>query len=266
MEKIINNLKIEYVDRGDGDTLCVFLHGWGACKENFNASMELLKDKYRCVALDLPGFGESEKLKKSFSVDDYADIVIQFINEILNDDKRDVNKNRQVILIGHSYGGRIMIKINNKSDLPFTIKKNIFIDSAGIKHDPSIEQKIKVATFKGMKNLINIIPVTKEEKEKRLDDLKSKFGSSDYKNADPIMRETLVKAVNEDLTPLLSHIKVDTLLIWGENDTATPLSDGKTFEKEIENSGLVVLKNTGHFSFIEDQYTYLRVMESYLLK
>lgn len=261
MNIIINNIKIEYVESGKGDLLCVFLHGWGAQKENFNASIELLKNKYRCVALDLPGFGESDKLKKSFSVDDYTDIVIKFIDEVLKD-----NDKKEVILIGHSYGGRIMIKINNRSGLPFVIKKNIFIDSAGIKHEASIEQKIKVSAFKSMKNLVNILPGTKGEKEKRLDDLRSKFGSSDYKNADPIMRETLVKSVNEDLTPILKNIKAESLLIWGENDTATPISDGKMFEREIKGSGLVVLKNTGHFSFVEDQYTYLKVIESYLMK
>ena len=93
--------------------------------------------------------------------------------------------------------------------------------------------------------------------------LKSKFGSSDYNNATPIMRETLVKSVNEDLTPLLKNMR-ETLLIWGENDKDTPMSDAKIMEKEIKNAGLVVLKNTGHFSFIEDKYTFERVIKSYL--
>ncbi|MCQ2609345.1 MAG: alpha/beta fold hydrolase, partial [Lachnospiraceae bacterium] len=66
----INEYEIKYLECGLNDSLCVFLHGWGACKENFLPTIELLKSKYRCVALDLPGFGESDKLKKSFSVDD----------------------------------------------------------------------------------------------------------------------------------------------------------------------------------------------------
>ena len=79
-----------------------------------------------------------------------------------------------------------------------------------------------------------------------------------------MMRQTLVKVVNEDLTPLLSEIKQNTLLIWGENDTATPLSDGQLMEKLIKNSGLVTLKNAGHYSFLEQQFIFNKVISSFM--
>lgn len=257
MEINIKNKKISYIDTGVGDVAIVFLHGWGACKENFNQTIELLKNKYRCIALDLPGFGRSDKLTESFFVDDYADIVSEFIKEL---------KIIDVILVGHSYGGRIIIKLNNRTGLPFIIKKNIFIDAAGIRHKQSIDKKVRVSFFKLLKSIVGLAPGSDHTKEKRLDNLRSKFGSNDYKNADPIMRETLVKAVNEDLKPYLKNIKVETLLIWGDKDTATPISDAKIFEKEIKNSGLAILKGCGHFSFVDDSYTYLKIIESYLLR
>ena len=94
--------------------------------------------------------------------------------------------------------------------------------------------------------------------------LQRKYGSADYRNATPLMRQVMVKAINEDLTDYLPNIKVPTLLVWGDMDTATPLADAKIMEELIPDAGLVILKNTGHYSFLEDFYTFSRVIESFL--
>ena len=78
------------------------------------------------------------------------------------------------------------------------------------------------------------------------------------------MKQVLVKTINEDLTDMLSNIDVPTLLVWGDMDTATPLTDAKIMEEKIPDAGLVVLKNTGHYSFLEDFYTFSRVIDSFL--
>ena len=72
-----------------------------------------------------------------------------------------------------------------------------------------------------------------------------------------------VKVVNEDLTEYLPHIAASTLLIWGENDTATPLRDAKIMEKKIPDAGLVVFKNTGHYAFLENLPHFLAVVDSF---
>ena len=74
--------------------------------------------------------------------------------------------------------------------------------------------------------------------------------SSDYANAGP-MRPTLVKLVNEDLTPELPRVRASTLLIWGDQDDATPVSDGETMERLIPDAGLVVFEGAGHFSYLD---------------
>ena len=79
-----------------------------------------------------------------------------------------------------------------------------------------------------------------------------------------MMRQVLVKVVNEDLAPLLPLVKQETLLIWGENDDATPLSDGKQMEREMPDAALVTLQNAGHFAFLEQQYAFLRIISSFL--
>ena len=78
------------------------------------------------------------------------------------------------------------------------------------------------------------------------------------------MRQCLVKVVNEDLKPLLPRINPSTLLIWGENDDATPLSDGQIMEKEIPDAGLVTLKNAGHYAFLDQWFMFSRVIDSFL--
>jgi hypothetical protein len=96
-----------------------------------------------------------------------------------------------------------------------------------------------------------------------LEKLRVKFGSADYVAASPMMRQCLVKVVNEDLTHLLPGIKAPTLLVWGENDTATPLSDAKKMEAEIPDAGLAIIKNAGHFSFVEQPVIFGSIMASF---
>jgi pimeloyl-ACP methyl ester carboxylesterase len=70
-------------------------------------------------------------------------------------------------------------------------------------------------------------------------------------------------AVNEDLTGILPGIKQETLLIWGDADTATPIGDAKIMEEKIPGSGLAVLTGAGHFSFLEQPVIFRNIMRSY---
>ena len=251
MIKKIDNYDINYIDEGSGDVV-LLLHGWGSNLESFNSLIYLLKKKYRVLAFDYPGFGKSSSLLKSFSVDDYVDITIRFIESF------DIKK---LTLIGHSYGGRIIIKLNSKNNLPFEIVKNVLIDAAGIKDKKDFKTKIKINVFKTLKNIVYKLPIADSKKRNMEYYLKSKFGSGDYTKASKVMQGTLVKSVNEDLTEYLKNMK-ETLIIWGDNDKVTPIWMAKIMESEIKNSGLVVLKG-GHFSYIDDMVTFNRVIESY---
>ena len=248
----VSGYDINYIDEGQGDVV-LLLHGWGSNLKSFTPLTNLLKTKYRVIAYDYPGFGESSELKNSFSVDDYTDIAVEFIKKL------DIKK---VILIGHSYGGRISIKLNNRKELPFEIDKNILIDAAGIKDKKDLKTKCKIAAFKTLKKIVRLIPISEEYKNQLEIKLKKKFGSSDYATASKVLQETLVKAVNEDLSPYLKNMK-ETLLIWGDNDKVTPIWMAKLMEKEIKGAGLVVLKG-GHFSYLDDPITFAKVICSYL--
>lgn len=202
----------------------------------------------------MPGFGGSQEADKSWNVDDYINFVIDFIKD---------QNIKELDLIGHSNGGRIIIKLMSQKDLSFKVNKIILIGSAGIVHKKTFSQKLKVRTFKiGKKifanKLMQKIAPTAVEK------FKNSFGSEDYRNASPVMRETLVKIVNEDLRDCLPNIKVPTLLIWGENDTATPIEDAKIMEKNIPDAGLVKIKDATHYVFLENAWYVNKIISTFL--
>ena len=250
----IDNYNIYYELSGniDSEFDCLLIHGWGTDLYSLRLTNNVLSSKYRVYSLDLPGFGKSDRLKTSFTVDDYANIVIRFIEKM---------NIKNICLVGHSYGGRIIIKINNKNNLSFNIKQNILIDAAGIKHTP--KGNIKIYTYKFLKNLYMLLPISKDAKEKKIENLKKKFGSNDYKNADSYLRDTLVKSVNEDLSNEIKNISVKTLLIWGEKDTATPLTDAKYMNENIKDSELHIINNAGHFPFVDSPFEYEDILKNY---
>lgn len=283
MEMIYKGLRVEYLEEGGGP-LVVLLHGWGSNKELYNNLIKTLAVKYRVAAPDFPGAGKSQEPTEAWSVDDYCDFVETFVCERLSAAKvccsteaddagmtsadvakagQDIAKKPQVILAGHSHGGRVLIKLLGGRELPFEVTKLILIDSAGLVPVKTPEQIRKMKRYKRAKKILNF-PLVKLLFPKALEKLQSKSGSADYRMATPIMRQTMVKVVNEDVREYLPKIKAETLLVWGDKDTATPISDAKYMESQIPGSGLAVMPGAGHFSFIDNQYQFLAVMRSFM--
>lgn len=255
MKIIIKDYTVNYaIDGNEGETI-VILQGWGTNIDDYKSIAALLSDKYRVVRLDLPGFGNSTEPKTGLSVDDFVEFFLEFLDAL---------NIKKTILIGHSYGGRMIIKLASRENIPVDIDRIVLIDSAGVLPQKTTKQKLSIYKYKLTKKIVNTKLVQKRFAS-QVESWKSKQGSADYRNASPIMRQCLVKAVNEDLTPCLKNIKAETLLIWGENDTATPLSDAQLMEKEINNAGLAVIKNAGHFCFLEQPIVFNRILSSYLL-
>lgn len=253
MYKTVNNIKINYEQKGNGD-LIVLLHGWGSNIKLFANLIDLLSKKYTVVAMDMPGFGESQEPPSAWCVDDYVDFVIDFLKDY---------SNKEIMFLGHSFGGRVIIKLNSRKNLDFKVSKVILVDSAGIMPPKSNKKSFRTRKYKFFRSILSTGIMQKIAPD-ALEKLRVKYGSADYAAASPLMRQVLVKVVNEDLEPLIPNIKCPTLLVWGVNDTATPLSDGEKMEKLIKDSGLVKLENAGHYSFLEQQYTFNRVMCSFM--
>jgi pimeloyl-ACP methyl ester carboxylesterase len=249
----INGYNICYKITGDGEETVVMLQGWGTHLGIYDSVANAINDKYRFVQFDFPGFGGSDEPREAWNVDAFADFFCSFMEAL---------GIRKASLIGHSYGGRVIIKLANRADLPFEIDKIVLIDSAGILPKKTAAQKFKIKRYKILKKILNTKVVYALFPE-LIDDWRSRQGSADYRNASPVMRQCLVMAVNEDLTALLSGIKQETLLIWGDADTATPIGDAKIMEEKIPGSGLAVLAGAGHFSFLEQPVIFRNIMRSY---
>ena len=170
----------------------------------------------------------------------------------------------RVILLGHSYGGRVCIRIASKRGLPFRLEKLVLMDSAGILPVRTKQQEAKVRRYKRLRDFLSK-PWVYEFFPDLIDDWRSRQGSEDYRNATPLMRKTLVKAVNEDLTELLPEINTETLLIWGADDDATPLRDAKIMEEKIPNAGLAVIEQAGHYAFLEQPVVFRQILSAFLL-
>lgn len=257
MVKDIDGVSVNYEVKGSGDYVFI-LHGWGANISVYNSVSDLLAQKFTVVTLDFPGFGATPEPPGVWSVSDYADFTVKFISSF---------GVKSTILFGHSFGGRVIIKMASMEKLPFSISKIIFADSAGIMPRRGKKQSFKTRIYKIGKFFLSLYPVRKLFPG-ALEALRKKFSSADYANASPLMRGVLVKTVNEDLTQYLKNIKCTTLLIWGVNDTATPVSDAEIFEREISSSGadvgLCKIENAGHYSFLDQPYVFQNILRSFL--
>ncbi len=238
----IDGLNINYMDEGTGDAV-LLLHGWGGSIQTMIPIANILKDKCRVIVPDLPGFGESDMPKEPWNSYDYAQCIKKFIDALgLN----------SIVLFGHSHGGRISIILSSRYDF---VKKLILIDSAGLIPKRKLKYYIKVYYFKLLKKIYVAFSAGNSEREK-LEKFYKKYGSTDYRESQGVMRNTMVKVIHDNLADLLPDIKAPTLLIWGENDEDTPLYMGKLMEEKISDSGLITLKGAGHYSYIDcyDQF------------
>lgn len=249
----VDGYNICYKITGTGEETVVMLQGWGTDLGVYDSVANSINEQYRFVQFDFPGFGGSDEPREAWNVDAYADFFCKLMQAL---------EIKKATLIGHSYGGRVIIKLAARDSIPFEITNIVLIDSAGIMPKRSFSQKMKVKRYKVLKKILNMKVVYALFPE-LIDDWRSRQGSADYRNASPMMRQCLVMAVNEDLTELLPKVKQDTLLIWGDKDTATPITDAKLMEERIPNAGLVVLKGAGHFSFLEQPRIFRNIMRSY---
>ena len=251
MEIVINGLRIKYTDEGSG-TPVLLLHGWGSSMDVYRGIISTLKGRCRLVAPDFPGCGGSDIMKEPWTLQDYCDFVLKFIEAV---DLKDP------IMIGHSHGGRVTLYMTATGMV--NPHKIVLLDAAGLIPKKSLKQKFRAKSFKAIKRVLTL-PLIKNFSAGLLDKARKHYGSADYNSAPEVLRKTLVSLVNTDIRDLLPNIKCPSLLIWGENDTATPLEDAKTIESLISDSGLCVIKGTGHFSFCEKPYEANAIINSFI--
>jgi len=236
---VSKNLLISYSDLGkkDSSISMLFLHGWRSNKEVWGTVSKLMSQSVsksvNIYSLDLPGFGGSQNPKAPMTVGDYAEIVVEFIKKL------DL---KNTIIIGHSFGGRVGIKL--AATHPEIINTLILVDSAGFAMDPNkrivVNTAAKIAKpffrpkfMQGLRKAIY-----------------KHIGAEDYL-ATPELQQTFVNITSEDLSVDMATIKCPTLIITGQDDNDTPVEFGDLMHSIIPNSKFVIIKDAGHFSFLD---------------
>ena len=245
----VDGLQIRYEINGTGKPL-LLMHGWGCTLETVRSVAETASQNHMVVNIDFPGFGESDEPESVWGVKEYTGFIEKFIEKL---------GLKNLSLAGHSFGGRVAILYSSRND----VEKVILIDAAGVKPKHPWKWYIKVYSFKTAKFFVRLFLPNKKATE-IIDKMRNRRGSADYNAASPKMKSILSKVVNEDLKHVLHLIKAPTLLIWGKNDTATPVADAKIMERLIPDAGLVVFENAGHYSFLDNPFGFKRVLKSFL--
>ena len=251
MQINVNGLNINYEVEGEGKPV-ILLHGWLANLETMRPIANCLKDKFKTYNIDVVGFGESDLPKEPLKTEGFGDFLKDLIEKL---------EIKNPILIGHSNGGKTIINAVGRGVVE--PNKIVLIDSTGVKPKKTIKKMVKIYTFKLCKNILKIFPENEKYNQIR-ENLLGKFASSDYKDAPEVLRKTMSQILNEDQTHLMEFINVPTLLVWGENDTATPIKDAEIMEKLIPDAGLIKYKNSGHFSYLENIHDFNIVINEFL--
>ncbi|MDO8600819.1 MAG: alpha/beta hydrolase [bacterium] len=248
---ILNNLLTHYYawkNPGRGSCALLFLHGWRSGGAVWFPIIPALLQQTSCdiYTLDLPGFGKSQTPPSSFSLDDYREIIKAFVQKL---------GLARVVLVGHSFGGRITIKC--ATAYPNFFQKIVLVDSAGVRmRDKNLRTKNLIAKI--VKPFFRLPLISRLRKP-----LYGVIGSEDYL-ATPELREVFVSIINEDLQPLLSGINAKTLIVWGENDDVTPIEAAEIMQKEIPHAELTILPDAGHFSFLDQKEKFINTLVQFL--
>lgn len=203
------------------------IHGWTYSTKPWEKTISLLKSSgIEVKMLHVPGL--TTPSEDVFTIEDYKN----WANSSIPND---------AIALGHSNGGRILL--NLCLERPQKLRHLILLDSAGI-----YEKSKKRDFFRFLSRLG--APLKKSKFLRKA--FHKLIGASDYDHAPANMQKTLENMLNSDKSLNVSKITTPTSILWGENDTITPLRQGKTLHKNIKNSTFHSFPNWTHAPYISD--------------
>ena len=212
------------------------MHGWGGSSLSMEGlQKELAQKGFLVFNLDLPGFGKTPLTKSEMSMDDYKDVIVEFM---------EAKNIYQPVIIGHSFGGKLAVKL--ALDKPELISKIVLISASAVKPlndtKKSLFSKIsnfgkKVFSSKNLKKLYN--PVRKFYYYYIVRE-------RDYFDAGQKLQKTFIRVNDEYYDEVLEKVKVPTLVIWGALDKVTPLWMGQKLESSIKGAELKIIKDAKH--------------------
>jgi pimeloyl-ACP methyl ester carboxylesterase len=223
--------------------LVVALHGWQRTSSDFDAILGVASgmpdDPFSgkvvpSIALDLPGFGVSPPPPTAWSTLEYATALIPFLEEL----------EHPVVLLGHSFGGRVAIQLGAAAP---GLVRGLVLTGVPIRDAKASKTTQPNWRFRLLRRGAKLGVVS----EDRIEAARQRYGSRDYREAVGVMRGVLVSAVADDYLPLLGRITAPVELVWGEGDSAAPVSGARAAVSVLRDAHLQVLPGIGHMVPLE---------------
>jgi pimeloyl-ACP methyl ester carboxylesterase len=212
---------------GDGRPWVLALHGWMRTHRDFDG----LLDGIDAIAVDLPGFGATPPPPEAWSTGRYAEWLAPILDEL----------SPQPVVLGHSFGGRVA------THLAATDAERIgALVLTGVPGLAPVDRwrrhrslAFRVGRALHRRGLIG---------EGRMERIRQRHGSADYRAATGVMRDVLVKAVNETYERQLAAFPGPIELVWGEEDDQAPIADAVAALDFCADGRMVSLPGIGHFT------------------
>lgn len=225
---------MEYVINGQGDKAIIFLHGWGGGFESFSHTASALCARFICANVSF--FNELEHYP--LTLDDYVEFVKSIVVKLKTE-----HKCSYVTIVGHSFGGRVGIRLASEN----MVDRLMLVDSAGLRPRKGIKY-----LYRRTKRLFV-----------KLFKLNIAVGSPDFIALKGARKQTFINIVNTYQDGELTRITVPVLLFWGARDKDTPLYMARKIRRKVKDSALIVVKNGGHFSYLDDYKQFIATVNSF---
>jgi pimeloyl-ACP methyl ester carboxylesterase len=277
----INGLNIRYLDTGNNRIVdyavsskqsqhydpVLFIHGLGSSADRWldiPDALSLLG--FHALALDLPGFGQSDKPEyMEYTIKKFGQIVASFTNEVGL-----INTNKKVSIVGHSLGGYIATQL--ATEYPNLVGKLVLIDTSGMLDGPTLLlQEYLEAAMNPTKQAVRAVlerlvadPIRMPDalvdgfiyRITRLVGAKHAFKSAFDNSVYTRIGVEKLKQINEN--------KIPTLIIWGRQDRLIPLQYFKIFQEAIRDSQAVIVEDAGHAPFAEKPAIVYEILRTFL--
>ena len=250
----IFGMKVNYIYEPREKTV-LFLHGWNAPFSVYAPVLDFLRKKgYGIAAFDCPGVGGTSEPENPLNLDDYVNFTLEFCKNIGLE---------EAIIFCHSNGGRIALRMLSDHDCPVKCTKAVLMDAAGAPTPKTFKQKASLRVYKCLR-VLGTAPLLRSLFGELYESVRDKRSSADYRAASPVMKKTMSNLLGENLCSVMPDITAEVLLLWGEFDTATPVSEGKKMESLIKNSALAMVKGAGHFPFVDNPAQFYAILDAFL--
>lgn len=225
---------------GAGPAWLLALHGWGRSSSDYAGVLgaggdgeDRARQPLDAVAVDLPGFGAAAPPPVAWGSAEYARAVLPVLSELV------AEAGRPLVLMGHSFGGQVAVALADAA--PELVGGMVL---AGVPRlvpqAPSRKPPMSYRAAKAARRLGLIGDASMER-------LRQRNGSADYRRAEGVMRATLVRLVNEDLSAQVGRLAGPVRLVWGALDSEVPVSVARGAERLLDGRAtLEVLEGVGH--------------------